>query len=88
MSILLPVAQRLNHCQPLRVIQFSVGEIDLGLCCGQPGPFQCVEGVVRKEYFAHKRAGEKSIETPEGVQEEIRTGCFSPGEFLLANSDD
>jgi len=86
MSILLLIAQAPIHCLLLRFVQCFV-EVDRRLSCGQLGPLQRIERVVRKENFPHERAGESGIETLELIQDKTRAASLSAGEFLLANSD-
>lgn len=88
MSILLLIAQTLLDCVSLRFVQLSVGEIDLRLSRRQLGPLQCMEGVLWKEDFPYKRAGEEVIITLECGEDQIRTGSLSTVEFLLADGDD
>jgi hypothetical protein len=87
-SVLFLVAQTPLHCLRLRFVQWSVGEVDLGLSGGQLGPVQRIKWVVWEEYFPHKRAGKERIRSLECIQDETRTSGFSAGELILANSND
>ena len=88
MSVLFLVAQTPLYCLRLRFVQWSVDEVDPRLSGGQLGPVQRIKWVVREEDFPHKRAGEERIRSLECIQDKTRTGGFSAGELILANSDD
>ena len=47
-----------------------------------------MERIVREKDFPHEWTGEEGIQALERTEDKIRTGGFSAGELILANSDD